>query len=82
MDKILQTLIQELGEAYDQYYEHIKHSTKEQLEVGLNEYERLNLEKLKQLGLTQEQLGKLVVMFHDEAHFTRSIIRLRCNDPE
>lgn len=37
MDK---KLLQELREAYDRYYEHIKHSTKEQLEAILNEYEK------------------------------------------
>lgn len=79
MDK---KILQELREAYDRYYEHIKHSTKEQLEAILNEYEKLNLEKLHQLGLTKEQLSTLVLMFHDDAHFTRSIIRLRCNDQE
>lgn len=57
MDK---KLLQELREAYDRYYEHIKHSTKEQLEAILNEYEKLNLEKLHQLGLTKEQLSTLV----------------------
>lgn len=79
MDK---KLLQELREAYDRYYEYIEHATKEQLEAVLNEYEKLNLEKIHQLSLTKEQLSAIVLMLHDEAHFTRSIIRLRCNDQE